>query len=161
MARRQYHEEVRVMYAPTIADPTAPTVAEVETGGTHLTNAMVPSGFGIPDEGATVDASDAGSRQNKSVRGRRGGGTFTVQGHRDDQTADDVIYQTLTNATDGYIVVRWFGGTDVAIDASDEVTVVPIQVISRQVDPMEDGTQKVSASCAIPDEVQYDVTVAA
>lgn len=161
MARRQYHEEFRMGFAPVITDPAAPTVAQLETGGVHLTNALSPTGFQIPDEGQTVDFSDAGSRQNKTGRGRHGGGTIPIQGHRDSIVANDVVYQTLTNETDGYVYVRWFGGTDTPIVAGDKVTIAPVQVISRSVDAIGDGSQMVTVNCSIPDEIMYDVTVIA
>ena len=62
--------EVLINFAPTVADPTAPTVAEL-TAGTDITPFL--SSIDTPLDGDAVDSSDLSSAFNKTVAGTYGG----------------------------------------------------------------------------------------
>lgn len=161
MARKQSIEEIRVSAVDTIADPTAPTVAELDAG-TLLQQAMTRDGLNTPDSGNTVDASDVANLQDKTARGTRGGDTLSITAHRDSEAASDGAWDTLSTDYDGYIVIRRFGGSDTAWASGDTVEVWPIEVISREMASISTNqTQRFTASCAVTDAVEYDASVAA
>lgn len=161
MARKQSIEEIRVSAVDTIADVTAPTVAELDAG-TLLQDAMTRDGLTTPDSGNTVDASDVSNLQNKTARGTRGGDSLSITAHRDSDSASDGAWDTLSNDYDGYIVIRRFGGSSTAWASGDVVEVWPIEVISREMAAIAtDQTQRFTSQCAVTDAVTYDATVAA
>lgn len=159
MARRGSTEEIRVAYVATIADPAEPTVAEL-AAGVHLTPSMRRDGLSTPQSGTTIDASDLASRQNKQAAGSYGGDSWTLRMFRDDDT--DTGWETLPPGTEGYLVVRRFGGTAVAFTAADVVEVAPIEVISRSMaDTSDTDNQNFTVSLAVTGEIIEDAVVAA
>lgn len=162
MARRQSTGEIRVALATAVADPsTGPTVAEC-TAAVDLTPFMRRDGLATPKSGNVVDASDASSRQNKTSRGTYGGDPITYTGYRDDVTADDDAWTALADGTTGWLLVRRFGGSDVAWAAGQRVEVWPIEVVSREMANIaENENQRFSAQMAVPGVVYDDATVAA
>ncbi|MDX1407625.1 MAG: hypothetical protein R3330_05810, partial [Saprospiraceae bacterium] len=74
--------EVRIYFVSTIADPSAPTVAEI-TAGDDVTPYL--SSLDTPLDGNAPDASDLSSAFNKTVAGKYGG-NVTAQMYRDDTT---------------------------------------------------------------------------
>ncbi len=160
MARKQFIEEGRLDYVPTLTNPAAPTVAGL-TAGVPLTAHLGRSGLTTPRSANTMDISDAFSKQNKSGRGTKGGEQLSLTFFRDSVTGSDTAWSTLTEATDGYLVVRRFGGPAVAWAATQKVEVYPIEVISREMQPIAENTpQQFVATCAVPAETQQDATVA-
>lgn len=158
MARRGYTEEIRVAFVATIASPAAPTVAEL-TAGVNLTPFLRRNGLSRPQTGNTIDASDLASRQNKQAAGTYGGDSWTVRAYRDDTA--DTAWDTLEPGTDGYLVVRNFGGSGEAFAAADEIEVAPITVVSRSAaDTADNEMQSFEAALAITGDIEY-ATVAA
>lgn len=117
--------EVKIAWVPTIVAPAAPTTAEI-TAGTDITEFI--RSLETPEEASTPDASDVSSAFNKTVAGTFGG-SVTAEMYRDD-TADDA-YTLFPRNTTGYLVLRRFGGSDVAFAAADEVEVRQLRVVSR------------------------------
>jgi hypothetical protein len=126
MARTIADGEVRATYAPTVANTSAPTVAEVETAGTDITPFL--SSLDTPLDGDAPDSSDLASAFNKSVAGTFGGGA-TGTFYRDDTT--DTAWTTFPRLDEGYITIRRFGGSGVAMVATDDVEVWHVRVITR------------------------------
>lgn len=164
MARKQSIGEFRVTVisgTAGIADPTAPTVTELGTG-VHATVYLTRDGLSTPMSANTVDLSDAANLQNKLGRGTRGGDTWSLTAHRDDNTALDELYTLLNPDFDGWLVIRRFGGTDTAYAAGDVVEVAPIEVISRPMaDISADTSQRFTAQMAVTGAVEEEAVVAA
>lgn len=156
MARIISNGEVRIVWVMTIADPDAPTVAEI-TAGTHVTGFI--SSLDTPLDGNAVDSSDLSSAFNKTVAGKFGG-NVNAQMYRDDTA--DAAFALFPRNTTGYLVIRRFGGTDVAIAAADDVDVWPLRVITRSDVPLDDeSVQAFTVNFAALDEPSINVTVAA
>jgi hypothetical protein len=158
MARRGSTEEIRVWFTATVADQDAPTETEINSSGTDLTPFMRRDGLSTPLSGNTIDNSDAASLYNKTSLGSYGGDPLTLTLYRDDTT--DTAWTTLPRTTTGNIIVRRFGGSDVAAANTDQVEVWPIEVISREMaDIANDENQRFVVTCAVPGEPSIDAYV--
>lgn len=156
MARLIANGEVKIAWATTIADPDAPTEAEV-LAATDITGFV--SSMDTPLDGDAPDASDLSSAFNKTVAGKFGGNVNATM-YRDD-TADTAYDLFPRNAT-GYMVIRRFGGSDVVFATADDVEVWPLRVITRSDSTMDDGSvQMFTVNFAALDEPSIDVAVAA
>jgi len=148
--------EVSITFAPTVADTSAPTAADV-TAGTDITPWL--SSLDTPLDGDSVDSSDLSSAFNKSVAGTYGGGA-TATFYRDDTT--DTAWTTFPRNTTGYLIVRRFGGSDVAIAAADEVEVWAVRVITESPSTLDrNNVQMFTVDFATLEEPVLDATVAA
>lgn len=157
MARTIADGEVRLYWVPSggISDTSAPTVAEI-TAGTELTGFL--SSLDTPLDGESVDASDLSTAFNKSVPGTFGGGA-TGSFYRDDTT--DTAWDTLPRLTEGFIVIRRFGGSTVAIAIADEVEVWPLRVITRSPAALDrNNVQMFTVDFATTDEPVLNAVVA-
>lgn len=155
MARLISNGEVRVWWVTTIADPAAPTVAEIGAG-TDITPFM--SSLDTPLDGNAVDASDLSSAFNKTVAGKFGG-NVNAEMYRDD-TADDA-FDLFPRNTTGFIVIRRFGGSDTAEASGDLVDVWNLRVITRSDVALDDeSVQAFTANFAALDEPDINVAVA-
>jgi hypothetical protein len=155
MARQIADGEVRIYWVSSISSEAAPTVAEI-TGGTELTGFL--SSLDTPLDGEQADTSALDSAFNTSVPGTFGGGA-TGTFYRDDTT--DTAWTTLVRGTAGFIVVRRFGGSSVAIAISDSVEVWPATVITRSSTTLDrNNTQMFSAEFSITSEPTLNAVVA-
>ncbi|MFE7609247.1 phage tail tube protein [Streptomyces celluloflavus] len=161
MARRSFTGLGRIYWVPTVADPAAPTTAEIEAG-TELTSSVKRDGLDIPRSAETIDISDAGSRVNKSAPGTIGGDAVTITAWRDSDPTLDIAWATLVDDATGYLVVnRWGNKQDeksglgtgaeavktVAPAAGDRVEVYECTVTSRAMDAI--GTDANSATITL------------
>lgn len=161
MARRGSTGVIKAWFVPTVVNISAPTVAEI-TAGTDLTGHLTRDGLATPSSGSTTDVSDASSRQNKRAAGSFGGDDWTVTLYRDDVAGNDTAWALLVRDLAGFIVIRRFGGSDVAVAAAQKVEVAPIVVISRQMANIADNTSVTfTANLAITDEYDDAGVVAA
>lgn len=165
MARRQSVSEIRVDVVPSIQDPNAPTVTELNAG-VPLTGLMTRDGLTTPDSGRTVDASDLAELQDKTQRGSRGGDSLTITAHRDSDSQADAAWEALDVDVDAFVVIRRFGGSSTPWSGGDGesdgdvVEVWPISVISREMAGTSgDQTQRFTATCAVTGQVVYDAEV--
>lgn len=156
MARLISNGEVRIGWASAIADPSAPTNAEV-SGSTDITGFI--SSLDTPLDGDAVDSSDLSSAFNKTVAGKFGGNVNATM-YRDDTT--DTAYDLFPRNTTGYLIVRRFGGSTVALGTGDAVEVWNLRVITRSDNTLDDNTvQAFTVNFAALDEPSIDVTVTA
>lgn len=147
--------EVRIWFVTTIADPDAPTVAEIGAG-TDITPFL--SSLDTPLDGNAPDASDLSSAFNKTVAGKFGG-NVSGQMYRDDDT--DTAFTTFPRGTTGFLVIRRFGGSDVAEASGDLVDVWNIRVITRSDVALDDeSVQMFTIDLAALDEPSINVAVA-
>jgi hypothetical protein len=114
---------VKVTYVPTIANKSAPTVAEL-TAGTDLQCLITADGLAISVNEDVVSIPKLCETSNSEAPGRA---TFqiTLTCVRQEATADDVAWTTLLRKTSGYLVIRYGDTHDTAYAASQEVLVFP------------------------------------
>ena len=155
MARIIADGEVKINWVTTIANTSAPTTTEIGAG-TELTPWL--SSLSTPLEGDAVDSSDLSSAFNKSVAGTYGGGA-TATLYRDDTT--DTAYDLFPRNTTGYLVIRRFGGSDVAWASADDAEVWNLRVITRSPSDMDrNNVQMFTVDFATLDEPVLDAVVA-
>jgi hypothetical protein len=117
------------------------------------------SSLDTPLDGDAVDSSDLSSAFNKTVAGKFGG---SVNGsmYRDDTT--DTAFDLFPRNTTGYLIVRRFGGSTVALGTGDAVDVWNLRVITRSDATLDDNSvQMFTTEFATLDEPNIDVTVVA
>lgn len=146
--------EVRIVWATTVADPSAPSAAEI-TAGTNITPFI--SSLDTPLDGNAPDASDLSSAFNKTVAGKFGG-NVSAQMYRDDTA--DTAFALFPRGTTGYLIIRRFGGSDAAIVAADDVDVWFCRVITRSDVALDDeSVQAFTVDMAALDEPNIQVAV--
>lgn len=159
MARIIADGEVRIEWVPGaagIADPTAPTTTELGTG-----QDVTPffSSMDTPLDGEATPAADLSSAFNKTVAGTFGG-NVSVESYRESET--DEAWGLWPRLTEGFFVIRRFGGSDVAIASADEVEVYKIRVITRSPATLDRGSvQMFTIEAAVQEEPELDAVVAA
>ncbi|MER8083847.1 hypothetical protein ABTZ57_01460 [Streptomyces sp. NPDC094048] len=162
---------IGIVFAPTVADPSKPTAAEI-AAGTNLSDHVTRDGLKTPSSGNTIDAADIGSRFNKTAPGTYGGDAAEITAHRDSQGADDLAWNTLEKDAIGFLIVARAGFSQDATTglgsksgvakAGDRVEVLPVTVISRAMNDTGDNeTSKFTASLAITGEPEQDAVVTA
>ncbi|WP_329177804.1 phage tail tube protein [Streptomyces sp. NBC_01477] len=162
---------IAVLFAETIVNMAAPTVAEL-TAAVNLTHHMTRDGLKTPSTGNTIDAGDAGSRFNATAPGTYGGDAAEYTGHRDSKTAADLAWTTLEAGTSGFLVVAragfhqnatsGLGSPDGTPTVADRCGVYPVTVISRaEADTADNETDKFTAQMAITATPVQDAVVAA
>lgn len=160
MARQPSTGVLRLWIVPSVANKSAPTVAEI-TAGEDITPFLRRDGLQTPKSGSTIDASDVSSRFNKTGKGSFGGDPVRIQLYRDDTT--DTAWDQLPPDTDTNVVLARFGfsgaGNDPAI--GDVCEVWPITVVSREMVPIADNEmQRFESVCAVTDDPDDDAVVA-
>ncbi|MFB7739569.1 hypothetical protein ACFC08_35520 [Streptomyces sp. NPDC056112] len=171
MARYGSTGRIAIVIAPTVVNPKAPTIAEI-AAGVNISDWVTRDGLKTPSSGNTIDASDIGSRFNKTAPGTYGGDALEITAHRDSKKTNDKAWTTLEPDTSAFAIVARSGlGQDTTTGlgtkegpaiASDRVEVFPITVISRAMNDTGDNeTSKFTASLAITGEPEQDAIVAA
>lgn len=156
MSRLIADGEIRVWFVTTIAAPAAPTVAEINAG-TDITPFI--SSLDTPNEGEAVPANDLSSAFNKTVPGRFGGSP-SMDAYRESVT--DAAYVLFPRNTIGYLVIRRFGGSTVAIAAAQKVDVWNVRVITRSPATADSGSiQAFNVNFAALDTPSENVAIAA
>lgn len=116
---------VRVDEVQTIADISAPTVAELDAG-VRLDTIMTPDGLvGFEPDTADVDTSALSSTFNTKRPGRDDFSGTLLRIKKQAQTGD-TVYDTLVKNYDTHIVVRTGVESDTAWTAAQEVRVYPV-----------------------------------
>ena len=161
MARFIPDGTLRVSFVAAIEDVSAPTASEIEAG-------VDATGFlrslSTPLEGSIVDISDVSSRFNKTASGTYGGQEVSAEFYRDDDQADDTMWNLLTRgvATNLVVARRGGSGTGGTIAADDYVDVWPVEVITRNpADYARNEPTGFTVQFAVPDEPIEDATVGA
>lgn len=152
--------KTRVAWATTIADISAPTVAELEAAQDWTTR-ITPDGLNITPETADVDASHLASTFGTNRAGRR---SFTVEltFKRGSTPTDDAPFQTLRYQTTGYLVVRRVLPYGDAWAAGQDVEVYPIECGEPQsTPPAPNEMSKFMSPMKVTDDPVTDAVVAA
>jgi len=155
MARTIADGEVLINFAPTIADPAAPSLTEL-TAGTDVTPFM--STFDTPLDGDAVDSADLSSAFNKTVAGVYGGNIQSEMYRDDDGT--DAAWALFDRDTDGYFVIRRFGGTTTAWTNLDDAEVYHVRIITKSPTGLDrNSVQMFTIDAAVLDEPVLDAVV--
>lgn len=123
MAAYVHEGMTKVSWVPTIADVSAPTVAEL-TAGTDITTLLTKDGLNISLSQNTVDNSSLAETFDAQVVGSWGG-SVSLTFKRDGAT--DTAWDLFTYGETGYVVVRRGEAYDGAFAASDKLEVYPAQ----------------------------------
>lgn len=152
---------IKLFYLPSVADPDAPTLAEI-AAGVNLTDYLLRDGLSRPKSGNTIDVAGAATKYNATDAGTYGGDAWTVSFFRDSEAADDDAWDTLPRGTRGWWLVLPFDGSDVAAAAGDRGECAEMVVISRsERDIEQDGAYRFDVSSGVPSEPEDDAVVAA
>lgn len=156
---------VKVLWVPTIADTTAPTVDELtDTGVIDLSCYLTADGW-TPGTDEQVSTDDRlCSRQTFERVGR-----FTetleimyVYQGQDLTATDNLAHATLRYQELGYIVARWGADYEDAIAVGDLVDVAPAECgRQRKQAPEANGRLKIAQKIFIRNTLQQDVAVVA
>lgn len=148
-----------VVFCSAIADPSAPTAAEL-TAGEAITYSITGDGYNHEVTENTVTTNRLTLKQQLEVAG-------TVQDtvevtYAATYTASDVARTELAPNTEGFIVERWGVANEVAFAASQIVTVIPVKAgVQRSNAPSSNTELTMSQKLFVTGPVQRNVTVAA
>lgn len=150
-----------VLWVPTIADPSKPTVAELTGSGVEkLTYGLTPDGFTHDTAVATITS---GRFTLKQVIEADGKITDTVEvKYVYEGLESDVVRTTLTYGTEGFIVKRMAVPNETDIAAGQLVTVLPVRCgVIRDVPPAENSELQKIQKLNVIGSVERDVPVVA
>jgi hypothetical protein len=125
MADYGFDGNIKVTFAATVANPSAPTVSELNAG-VPLEDVLLPDGLDTPADTADVDSSKLSSTFNTAIVGRR---SFSpsVSYVRGDHAAAVAAEQALVYQARGYLFVRRNQAATVAWAAGQKVESYPVQ----------------------------------
>lgn len=149
----------RVAYVPAISNQASPTTAELNAGILLQSKITADGLIGYEATTAEVDTSSLASTFNTKTIGRDDlSGTML---RLKKQTATDTVYNTLTRATVGYIVIRRDIAETTAWASSQAVEVYPIIVGQRKLLPPEpNSVRRYEIPTPITDPPTLTATVA-
>lgn len=154
---------LRLDFVPTIANPAAPTVAELTAVAAQQIDGYVTGeGWQPSGEQATVTDTRVASTQDFEQPGRKTKSLTLVYVHNPTSPTDNEAYTTLAEGTTGFIVARYGKPRTTAYAASDKVDVWPVTCG----EPMKNfnganSVHTVTQRLFVTGEVQIDATVAA
>lgn len=151
----------RVSWVTTIADISAPTVAELNAGTELAEDFITPEGLSIEPETEGRDTSTLGSTFSTSRAGRRAFEN-SLTCYRAENPANDTAYDLLVFRASGYLVVRRNLASDTAYAASQEVEVYPVECGEPQLSaPAPNATQMFTVPFYVTSDPDTRATVAA
>jgi hypothetical protein len=151
--------KTRVVWASSIANISAPTVAEL-TAAADYTKRITPDGLKIDPTTADVDNSSLASRYDTKTVGRVGFDP-EITFKRGTTPAEDAPYKTLKYGTSGYLVVRRGVDFEVAWAVGQDVEVYPITCGERaNISPAANEVAKFSSPMKVTDQPATDAVVA-
>jgi hypothetical protein len=151
-----------VVFVPAIANPAAPTVAEL-TGGTvkKLTYGLTPDGFRHDSTIATITSGRYTLAQVLEIDGQITD-TLEVQYVYTNDDTEDVVRTTLTPGVEGFIVHRLGYANEDEFAADQKVDVVPVKAsIQRRVAPTANTELSIVQKLNVTGRVERFVEVAA
>lgn len=122
---------LKVTFAPAIANINSPTTTELNAG-TSLETLITPTGLQIKPTTASVDTSNLASTFTTSSAGRR---SFAITVEFKRQTPTDTAFNLLPYKTSGYLVVRRNLASSTAFASSQNVEVYPVTVGEPELAP--------------------------
>lgn len=150
-----------VLFVPTIANPAAPTVAELTAGTVKsLTYSLVPDGF---RHVTTENVITSGRYTLKQVLELAGTVTDTLEvQYVTNSTTPTPAETSLTDGVTGYIVHRLGVPNETAPTAAQKIDVIPIRAgLQRRVAPTANTELQKVQKLFVTGTVQRDVAIAA
>lgn len=157
MTRIIPNENTWVGFAPTVADKSAPTAANV-TAAVNLTGYVIS--LNASSNGNTVPTPSFDTLFETSIPGTVQA-SFSADFYRDDE--EDLAWETLPRSTKGFFILARFGGTGTgnAPQGGDDVEVWPVIVTSRTMANESSNTALTfTVTCSVPDEPAEDAVIA-
>jgi hypothetical protein len=127
----QVDGQTRVSYFPTCANIAAPTVAEIQTAGTYLSDTLIMAGLeGWESSTGEIDATALSSTFDFKLPGRISfTGTALVFKK---QSGTDTIFNLLSvPGTNGFIGIRDGSAATTSFATSDKVEVYPVRTATH------------------------------
>lgn len=124
MSRLVYEGRTNVYWATTVADPAAPTVAEI-TAAVNVTSFVPKDGVAVNLSTNNVDSATIAEIFDAQVVGSYGGAP-QVTGFRDDTA--DTFYDLCVYGTNGFLILDRFNPSGTLPVAGDKVEVWPAQM---------------------------------
>jgi hypothetical protein len=150
-----------VLWVPTIAAPSAPTVAEL-TGVSvvNLSCYLAGNGFNNSVDEGSVDDPRLCSRQTFEQPGKFKHGLNLIYVYNPKSPTNDVARLTLVYLTTGYIVTRYGVAFETTPAAADIVDVYPAKCGKQVKMPSEDNSVlKIGQKIFITGEVEENAVV--
>jgi len=160
MAKIANDGNIRIAFVPALADPAAPTSAELTGAGVLLlSDQMTPDGYGLAWSESTKQTSVFSSTQDTEEPGRIKP-TITLKYFR---LADpDDVYDGMLRNTAGFIVVRYGTSAATAFAAADKVDVFTVKLGEQQrIAPAENTDAQIQQVAYSSGDYHLDVAVAA
>lgn len=123
---------VRVTWCTSIANTSAPTVAELNAG-VALQSYITPDGWNVSTSDDTIDNTALDSVDNTSIAGRRNDDIKVTVKHQGDAA---VPWTTFAGRPNGFLVERRGVASSTAWATSQKVRVFPCQAGSRAKEPV-------------------------
>lgn len=152
-----------VWFVDTIANPAAPTVAELGAG-IALEDQITPDGLNRTPSDETVDTSRLSSVFTTLRNGRTGFELALTLVRLDENVAGvtDDAYDTLVKRKTGFLVVRDNKPASTPVAAGDEVEVYPVECGTRAKAPAAaNELQKFTVPLVLTEDPDLDAVVAA
>jgi hypothetical protein len=157
----------KVVFVPTLADPAAPSLAEL-TGASavELSCYLTGSGLSPSIKEDTVTDERLCSTQTFEQPGRKTDSLeieYIDNTNSPNEATSNKATDTLTEGTTGYLVVRRGVDYETAFAAtSQKVTVYPVTAMTQnELPPEANSVQKISQKLAVTGAVRRRVTIAA
>ena len=150
-----------VLWVPAIANPAAPTVAELTAGTVKpLTYALAPDGFDHQTSVATITSGRYTLAQALESDGIITDTVVVKYVYKNDLS--DTASSTLVPGTEGFIVKRLGVENGAAVAAGQKVTVIPVKCsIRTDVPPTQNTELMKSQKLNVTGKVERDVAVVA
>lgn len=149
---------LQLFYAATVADPAAPTVAELNAA-VNLTPWLTGGTLTTPLDGSIVAADDMDSPYNKSGAGTFGGDPVSAEFYRDTTRTSDTAWTTLVRGVTGYWAIARLGlATKGTWASGDRVELWPVTVVTRNmISPVpRNEMQRFMVTCGVPTDPNID-----
>lgn len=151
---------VKVAFVPTIADISAPTVAELTAGDDIDTFITADGLIGFEPETAEVDTTFLSSTFDTKRPGRASFSGTMLRIKK--QTGTDTTFDTLVRGTEGNIVIRRYTDASAAWASTNKVSVYPIQCgETKELAPEANTTARYEVPTMVTDEPELRAVVAA
>lgn len=153
---------VKVVWVPTIANPDAPTVAEVTAGSAKDLSCYITSdgwNTGLNEQTISDDRLCDTQTYERPGRSARSLGIKYVE--NPGSTPNNVAYATLVPRAVGYFVVRRGPAYDTALAVADKVQVWPVQMGAYDWQaPEANSVLKVAQKAFVTAKVRDSVAIA-
>jgi len=154
MTRLIPNEKTWVGFTPTVANKSAPTSANI-TAAVDLTPYLVS--LNASSRGNVVPTPSLDTLFETSISGTVQA-TFDADFYRDDD--DDLAWETLPRATEGFFLIQRVGGDGSKPTAADVIEVWPVIVTSRTNANMTSNTvMTFTVSCSVPSGPDEDAVI--